>query len=205
MLGAFWVPVMWRSTAAGLARVAGEIQHAGLAVQSTLVLYESLSGPERARLIHDPALEWLHPDAKRLWRGLSPSEPPGYGFHRFTKRVVGALDRAGVPLLAGTDAMGLPLIVPGISLHRELALLTDSGLTNYEALRAATVAPAAFLNRTHEFGMVAVGQRADLLLVDGNPLEDLGHLARPLGVAARGHWFSREQLDRMLDSLRSSD
>jgi hypothetical protein len=196
---------MWRSTAAGLARVAGEIQHAGLAVQSTLVLYESLSGPERARLIHDPVLEWLHPDAKRLWRGLSPSEPPGYGFHRFTKRVVGALDRAGVPLLAGTDAMGLPLIVPGISLHRELALLTDSGLTNYEALRAATVAPAAFLNRTHEFGMVAVGQRADLLLVDGNPLEDLGHLARPLGVAARGHWFSREQLDRMLDSLRSSD
>ena len=73
---------------------------------------------------------------------------PGYGYDQFMKKVTRALHRAGVPLIAGTDAMGLPLVAPGISLHRELELLVESGLTPYEAIRAATVAPAVFLPRT---------------------------------------------------------
>src|SRR5882762_1680257 len=117
------------------------------------------------------------------------------------KKVTGALYRAGVPLMAGTDAMGLPLIVPGASLQRELDLLTESGLTPYEAIRAATVAPAAFLRKEKEFGTVALGERADLLLVEGNPLQNLDTLKQPIGVMARGHWLTREHLKQLLTAL----
>ena len=115
----------------------------------------------------------------------------------------GALHRAGVLLMAGTDAMGFPRIAPGASLHHELRLLIESGLSPDEAMRAATVAPAAFLVKDEEFGTVAAGQRADLLLVDGNPLQDIGYLAQPVGVMARGRWFPREQLEQMLATLAS--
>ncbi len=83
------------------------------------------------------------------------------------RKVIGALDRAGVPVIAGTDAMECLASLPGSSLHRELRLLTQTGFTPYEPTRA-TVAPAVFLRKDTEFGTVAVGKRADLLLVEGN-------------------------------------
>ena len=120
------------------------------------------------------------------------------------KKVVGALHRAGVPLVAGTDAMGVPLLVPGASLHRELQLLTESGLTPYEAIRAATVNPAVFLRKEEEFGTVAVGRRADLLLVAGDPLQDLTPFEEPVGVMVRGRWLAREDLRQRLAALAGS-
>ena len=97
---------------------------------------------------------------------------------------------------------GFPLITPGSSLHRELQLLVESGLTPYQAVRAATVVPASFLGKDGEFGTIAIGKRADLLLVEDNPLENIGHLRTPVGVMARGKWISRSQLEQMLDALR---
>jgi imidazolonepropionase-like amidohydrolase len=93
-------------------------------------------------------------------------------------------------------------IVPGFSMHRELQLLRAAGLTPYEAIFAATRAPSAFLQRSSEFGTIAVGQRADLVLVTGNPLDDLKPLAMPEGVISRGRWFSREMLQQALEALR---
>jgi len=95
------------------------------------------------------------------------------------------------------------LVAPGSSLHRELQLLSGAGLSNYEVIRSATVVPAAFLGNSKEFGKIAVGQRADLLLVAGNPLEDLETLKRPKGVMIRGRWLPREKLDELLKSLIS--
>ena len=92
--------------------------------------------------------------------------------------------------------MGAELLAPGASLHRELELLTESGLTNYDAIRAATVAPAVFLRKEMEFGTIAVGRRADLLLVESNPLERLSTLRQPLGVMARGRWFTGSSVIR---------
>jgi imidazolonepropionase-like amidohydrolase len=120
------------------------------------------------------------------------------------KRVVGALHRAGVPLVAGTDAMGVPLLVPGASFHRELQLLTECGLTPYEAIRAATVNPAVFLRKEQEFGTVTEGKRADLLLVAGDPLQDLARLKEPAGVMVRGRWLAREDLRQRLAALAVS-
>ena len=120
----------------------------------------------------------------------------------FLKRVTAHLNRAGVQLVAGTDALGAPFVIPGFSLHQELALLNESGLTPYEALRTATMHPALFLRKEKEFGTIAVGKRADLLLVESNPLEDLERLKSPLGVMVRGRWLPKERLEALLAALK---
>ena len=81
----------------------------------------------------------------------------------------------------------------------ELKNLVDAGLTPYQALSGATSAPARFLNQPARFGRVAIGARADLLLLEGNPLEDVGQVRRPTGVVVRGAWYDRQQLDRLLE------
>ena len=201
-LTTFWVPVSWRGTDRGIAQIAKRVHDAGIPVQTTLTVYETFDGATRGELLQDPAIDYLRHDTADEWRQLPAAGPPGARVHEFATRVVGALHRAGVTLVAGTDAMGLPLVVPGASLHRELRLLNASGLTPYEALRAATVAPATFLGKSQEFGTIAVGRRADLLLVAGDPFEDMATLDRPLGVMTRGRWLSRERLSQLLDAMK---
>ncbi|MGH7856146.1 MAG: amidohydrolase family protein, partial [Candidatus Binatia bacterium] len=96
------------------------------------------------------------------------------------------LRAAGVTILAGSDTQ--TGVFPGPGLHRELHLLTEAGLTPPEAIRAATLDPARFLEVTEDpdFGVVAEGKRADLLLVDGDPTDDLHALARIRAVILRG-------------------
>jgi imidazolonepropionase-like amidohydrolase len=100
--------------------------------------------------------------------------------------MVRALHDAGAMLLAGTDA-GIDLTVPGVSLHDELDEFVASGLTPYEALRASTVDAARFFGDTTEFGTIAVGVRADLVLVDDDPRTGLAGLRHPYAVIIRGH------------------
>lgn len=202
---AVWTPIAWRSSEAGIDHVARSLESAGIVVQSTLINYDTFSASRRPSLARDPAIDYLQPSARDRWRRL-PEEMTGVQalnrYPEFTRQVTAALHRAGMPLVAATDALGFPLITPGSSLHRELALLHEAGLTRYEALLAATVAPASFLGKTEEFGTIQVGRRADLLFVEGNPLEDLSSLRQPLAVMVRGRWLPREQLDAMLAALR---
>lgn len=115
-----------------------------------------------------------------------------------------ALQRAGVPLMTGTDAPEVPGMFPGASINDELRQLVAAGLTPFEALSAATRVPGEFIGRTHperqRFGVVAVGQRADLVLVEANPLLSLETLREPLGVSAAGRWFDSDAIDKMLDA-----
>jgi imidazolonepropionase-like amidohydrolase len=99
---------------------------------------------------------------------------------------------AGAPLLAGTDA-GVPVVEPGTSLHEELAELIAAGLSPYDALAAATVNPARFLGLEGKVGVVKVGARADLLLLKGNPLEEMGTVRSPVGVVLRGRMVVPER------------
>ena len=99
--------------------------------------------------------------------------------------MVRALFDAGAPLLIGTDA-GIGRTAPGVSLHQEIGQFVAAGLTPLDALRIATIDAARFLGEEDEFGQVAVGFRADLVLVDGDPTVDVGVLARPDAVIARG-------------------
>ena len=114
--------------------------------------------------------------------------------------ITSALRDAGAGILLGTDAPN-PLIVPGFAIHDELENLVRAGLSPYEALRTGTVNAASALERAGEFGVVKSGSRADLLLLEANPLNDLSTLQNPVGVMARGHWFNAAELDARLEAL----
>ena len=98
----------------------------------------------------------------------------------FNKRLqfVGMCHRAGVRILAGTDAPGLGTMVSGLALHRELELLCRSGLSPLDALRAATITAAGALRQEHNLGSVASGKLADLILLDADPLVDIRNTRR---------------------------
>ncbi len=86
-------------------------------------------------------------------------------------------------------------------MHEELRNFVDAGLSPYEAIRTGTRNAAEFLNATDTFGAVAVGLRADLILVEANPLDDVANVARRVGVMVRGRWLPEEELQQRLDSL----
>jgi hypothetical protein len=113
--------------------------------------------------------------------------------------VVGRMHRAGVRILAGTDAPWL--VVPGFSLHDELLLLVKAGLTPADALRAATLDTAHFLGLQNSLGTVETGKLADLVLLDGNPLEDIRNTQKISGVFMRGHYIDRQALDGLLQKV----
>ena len=106
------------------------------------------------------------------------------------------MHRAGVRFLAGTD-MGFLGVFPGFSLHDELGLLVRAGLTPLEALQAATSNAAAALGLDNA-GSVAQGKMADLLLLDGDPLADIGNTARIRAVIAGGRLYTRRDIDDLL-------
>jgi imidazolonepropionase-like amidohydrolase len=103
-------------------------------------------------------------------------------------------------MMAGSDDPN-PLMVPGFALHAELRALREAGLPAREVLAMATVRPAEFMQTPEEFGVVRAGARADLVLLRGNPLEDLDVLRLPEGVMARGRWYPRLELERMLQEV----
>jgi hypothetical protein len=111
--------------------------------------------------------------------------------------IVGAMQKAGVPILAGTDT-GNPFCFPGFSLHDELALLVIAGLTPIEALRSATLNPAKFFGLDQTLGTIEQGKIADLVLLDANPLSDIRNTQRINAVVSNGRLFDRKALDKML-------
>jgi imidazolonepropionase-like amidohydrolase len=111
--------------------------------------------------------------------------------------LVGAMHRAGVPLLAGTD-LAFYADRGAASLHDELALLVRAGLTPMEALQTATRNPARVLGLERELGTVEVGKRADLVLLDADPLRDISNITRIHAVVVNGRLLDRAALDRLL-------
>jgi imidazolonepropionase-like amidohydrolase len=115
-------------------------------------------------------------------------------------RITKAIHDAGGKLLAGSDTPEWFLLY-GWTLHRELRNLVDAGLSPYAALETATRNPAEWLGELNEAGTVAVGKRADLLLLEADPLEDVANAERRAGVMLRGRWLPEEELRGMLDRM----
>jgi imidazolonepropionase-like amidohydrolase len=107
------------------------------------------------------------------------------------------LHQSGVMLLAATD-VGIPMLVPGLSLHEELTMLVDAGLTPLDALRTATVNPAKVLGMADSLGTIEPNKLADLVLLDANPLEDIRNTQRIASVLLNGRYLDRQALDDML-------
>lgn len=113
------------------------------------------------------------------------------------QQLIMALHEAGAGLLLGSDSPQI-FNVPGFALHHELGFMVAAGLTPLEALRTGTVNAARFFERDDQFGAIREGLQADLLLLDANPLIDIGNSRRIHGVMVRGRWLSRAELDALL-------
>lgn len=207
---AHWTVFAWRGSDYIVNRVARECKEAGIWVQSTLICQETFMGQKDGfrglQVVADPFFRYLPASMQETWQGFLEYQLPRTislwkRLPEFNQRLIRALHDAGVPLMAGTDAMGIPLVIPGISLHQELRLLRECGLPARDVLWAATVGPARFLGKEDEFGTITVGKRADLLLLEGNPLDDLARLRRLKGVMVRGQWLPKDKLDQMLAEM----
>jgi imidazolonepropionase-like amidohydrolase len=119
-------------------------------------------------------------------------------------RMVGALHRAGVPFMAGTDSAPGVYIMPGFSLHDELANFVEAGFTPMEALQTATSNPAKFLGVEGRDGSVESGKTADLVLLSANPLDDIHNTQKITAVIANGQLFDRATLDQVLVKVESA-
>ena len=119
-------------------------------------------------------------------------------------QMVGAMHRAGTPFLAGTDTAPGVYIMPGFSLHDELANFVEAGFTPMESLQTATSNPAKFLGMEASFGSVEPGKIADLVLLGANPLRDIRNTQKITAVVANGRLFDRVALDEILASVEAA-
>ncbi|WP_229748052.1 amidohydrolase family protein [Lacimicrobium alkaliphilum] len=114
------------------------------------------------------------------------------------------LQQSGVRIIAGTDAGFLnSYIYPGLSLHQELQIYVESGLSPLQAIQSAVLSGPAFLNRQADYGSLYVGKVADILLLTQNPLEDIRHTRRISGVVAQGRYFNQNDLQELLDKAET--
>jgi len=163
---------------------------------------------ERDRALHSPGngleLESRYGLASKLRRPSRPFMPENSArseaYYRRELRIVGAMYHAGVGILAGTD---LPVghAIPGYSLHAELSLMVESGLSPLAALQTATLNPAKFFGLTDSLGTVEQGKVADLIVLSADPLADIGNTNRIDAVIVRGSLMDRHELDQMLDKV----
>jgi hypothetical protein len=176
----------------------------------TLTVHRSFGYMNDSHFTSDKRVEYMGGSVRRRWNPendfrFSRWRPAEFTLHRGVyvddKKLVGMMFRAGVPMLAGTDAMN-PYCFPGFSLHDELELLVESGLTPLAALQDATNRPAEFLGRTEEIGLVAAGKRADLVLLSADPLTDIRNTTKIEAVWARGKMFDRVALDALLNAAK---
>lgn len=186
-----------------LPEVAARTAAAGLWNCPTLVVHAQIGPPpELERKLADPRLALLPEHLTARWK------PENFPFladldaadlaaleegRRNRGRLVAALADAGAGILAGSDTPN-PFVYPGSSLHEELAHLVEAGLEPHQALAAATHAAAVFLGEEGAWGTVTVGGRADLLLLEANPLDDITNLSRIAGVLVAGRWLAAEEL-----------
>jgi imidazolonepropionase-like amidohydrolase len=160
----------------------------GTVLDPTLARSEQNSHPrDSAFAVYEPGAAHAPPE---LLEALNASGSPGgvaqtrlLSLERGSK-LVAALVRAGVPVVAGTD-----LVVPGHSIARELELYVRAGLTPMEALQAATIVPARVMGLERESGTLERGKRADLVILDGNPLDDIRQVRRVHAIVAAGRLY----------------
>jgi hypothetical protein len=143
--------------------------------------------------------ESRHAALKRFWT-QPPSAERRRRYQGVRDRLVKAIHEAGGKIMAGSDTPELFLLY-GFTLHRELRNLVEAGLSPYDALAAATRNPAEYLRALDRFGTVERGRRADLLLLEANPLEAIANTERRAGVMVRGRWLPETELRAMLDRV----
>ena len=182
-------------------------REAGVAVVPTQILWEVLRGArDPAPLVDRPENRYMDRDTVATWAertAASYANADREAARReaeLRQMLLKTMYDEGVAVLMGTDAPQI-FSVPGFSLHRELPLMVESGMTPYEVLRTGTVIVARFLGIEDQAGTVAVGRNADLLLLEANPLDDITAVAQNAGVMIDGRWLSPDYIADALEAI----
>lgn len=184
---------------------------AGARVVPTLALWETIIGArELDRLTSYPELEYMPAEMVEGWtrnvrdrlENLPGTIQERKEVARNRLRLLNELQKAGVGVLLGTDAPQL-FSVPGFSVHREIARMQDAGMTPLEIIRSGTVNVGQYLADKDSFGKILPGHRADLILLEADPLMDLTSLRNQAGVMVRGRWLSRQEIDQRLATIKN--
>lgn len=191
-----------------IAPLARRVREAGVGIVPTEGFLVGLFGALPAEsLLTRPELRYWFPNQVNAWANQKRNIDAQYSaadrarFLELRQTAIKALHDAGVTLLLGSDAPQL-WDVPGFSIHRELGYYVDAGLTPYQALATGTINVARFFGWEADAGTIATGKRADLVLLEANPLDDIANTSRLAGVMVAGHWLDRAEIDRRLAALR---
>lgn len=192
-------------------RLALSIREAGIANTPTLfVNHVTFTSHSAEAMAQWPEMKYVAPAVLQDWirrkRRVAEAQAgsnDGSKVLAYRNALTKGLADAGARILVGSEASGA-FLVPGFSTLYEIHALTVAGLGIPQALLAATRSPAEFVGAEQEFGAVAPGLSADLLLLDANPLEDVANLTMRAGVMVRGRWIARAELDEMLEKIAMS-
>lgn len=194
---------------AAMPALARATREAGVGVVPTQILWEVLRGArDPATLVDRPENRYMDPETVANWTRVATMlyENADRNAARreaeLRQQLLKTMNDEDVLILMGTDAPQI-FSVPGFSLHRELPLMVESGMTPYEVLRTGTVNVARHFGTKDRAGTIAVGKRADLVLLEANPLEDIGAVADNAGVMIDGRWLSAEAIASGLDAIAS--
>jgi imidazolonepropionase-like amidohydrolase len=183
---------------------------ADVSVVPTMVLWESgifATRPSADLLEERTEIQYMPSEMVAAWTSavddrVAETEPEAMRrVAELRRRVLKALHEGGVRILLGTDSPQI-FSVPGFSIHREMAFYQDSGMAPYEALASGTSVVGDYFGE--DFGRVAPGQRADLILLTANPLEDVANVARRSAVMVNGTFWSEEDIATRLDAIADS-
>jgi imidazolonepropionase-like amidohydrolase len=198
---------------AKLAEVVRLTKKSGAWVVPTMALWETLLGVTPIeKLLSYPELVYMPAQQVKNWENAHRARQAHAQFDRKKaeltaanrKRILKALYDGGVPVIFGTDAPQ-QFSVPGFSVHREMASMLEAGLTPYQILLTATRNAGEYHKDKARFGTVAAGGRADLLLINGDPLKDLSNLGRRAGVMVRGRWLGEAEIQKRLAAVAASN
>jgi imidazolonepropionase-like amidohydrolase len=173
-------------------------------VPTETLLEQSVSDETAEDLAKRPEMKYATAEQLKAWtenkaKFLELPSEQRKKFIEIRRTLIKAFFDAGVPILLGSDA---PQIwnIPGFSAHRELELMVASGLTTYQALQTGTVNVARFIGMADQIGQIAVKRRADVVLLDANPLTDIRNTTKIAGVMLGGRWMSKDEIQKRLDA-----
>lgn len=195
---------------ANIGVLARATKDAGVAVVPTMPLWEVILGMHNpATMTSRPELRYVPAAMRQGWAntvGNTHAQADQNAVRAqigLRNRMLKALSDAGATIMLGSDAPQL-FSVPGFSLQREMETMVEAGMSPFQVLQSGTINVARYYGLEREAGTVEVGRRADLLLLDGNPLQDVRHVARKSGVMIRGKWLEWSVIQQRLDEIAAA-
>jgi imidazolonepropionase-like amidohydrolase len=190
-----------------IAPLAKRTRESGVWMVPTMALWEIFSGDEKVEsLLERPELKYMPKQMVDQWAAakrkmLANTDPKsGAKVIEFRKKMLGALHEAGAKIALGTDSPQI-FSVPGFSIHREMPIMIAAGMKPFDVLESGTRNVAEYFGTLKQTGTVETGKRADLILLEANPLTDVANVSKRAGVMVNGKWLPESEIRARLTKI----